>query len=71
MKPPAIFAECTNCQRMRLIALQDTLDWGVPYKLCGDCNDHLSSLDDAEAAQFAIQLWQKAAIRSMQPLGRA
>jgi hypothetical protein len=45
--------------------------WEVPYKLCGSCCDYHLSLDDDEAEIFAADLWQRAAVLHLKPMGTA
>jgi hypothetical protein len=47
------------------------LDFGVPYKLCGECLAYYRLLDDDDKAQFAISLWQQGAVRCLEPGGHA
>jgi hypothetical protein len=67
---------CTRCNRDVPIRQRDIIGgvpgWDVPYKLCGGCWDFYCSLDDGDAtSQFAFDLWQKAAVRSLKPMGTA
>jgi hypothetical protein len=63
---------CTRCNQIAPIRMRDTLDWDVPYQLCGGCWDHYCNLDDDEAiSHFAIDLWKRAAVQSLAPMGNA
>jgi hypothetical protein len=62
-------AICTRCGHEGLIRLRGTLDWGVAYQLCATCHGVLCGLNAAEHERFAIDLWQRAAVRSLAPVG--
>ena len=62
---------CTRCGHEGLIRLRGVLDLGVPYALCANCHGVYQSLTPAGASAFAIDLWQKGAVRSLAPVGQA
>jgi hypothetical protein len=62
---------CTRCTHIGVIRLSGVLDWGVPYQLCANCYGVYHGLDDAAAAAFAIDLWQRGAVLSLEPCGAA
>lgn len=64
-------AACTRCGHEGLIRLRGVLDWDVPYRLCAACFGVYQSLDAAAAARFAVDLWQRGAVQSLEPCGHA
>jgi hypothetical protein len=64
-------ATCTRCCQVGLIRLRGTLDWDVPYQLCANCFGVYRGCDAVAAERFAADLWQRGAVLSLEPEGRA
>jgi hypothetical protein len=62
---------CTRCSQVGLIRLRGILDWDVPYALCATCFGVYRGLDDAAAARFAVDLWQRGAVAALESEGQA
>ena len=62
---------CTRCGHEGPIRLRGVLDWDVQYRLCATCLGVYRGLDDDAAARFAVDLWQRGAVQSLEPCGHA
>ncbi len=62
---------CTRCRKHRPIAFRGTFDEGLPYQLCAPCYAVYQKLDDADAARFAVELWQRSAVLHLPAEGTA
>ena len=62
---------CTRCRTRRPIVFRGTFDGGLPYQLCAPCYDAYQKLDAADAARFAVELWQRSAVQHLAPGGNA
>ncbi len=62
---------CTRCRHHRPIVFRGTFDEGLPYQLCAPCYATYQKLDNAGAARFAIELWQRSAVQLLAPEGHA
>jgi hypothetical protein len=74
MLPPVKSADseaCTACDLNEPIVLRGQLAKGVPYRLCRTCAYVYARLCNAESEQFTAELFDKAAVKSLKPAGRA
>jgi len=68
---------CTRCKGEAPIRTRDTLEFQVPFQLCGRCWDQWCHINQDDVEDFVADLWRKAAaqsvemIRSMKPQGTA
>jgi hypothetical protein len=62
---------CTRCHFQRPIIFRGTFDAGLPYQLCSRCYDVYLKLEGADAARFAVELWQRSAVLHLAPEGHA